>query len=88
MISNFAMPVLCKNRSIFYKYKDKFTKNQVEIRPIIAGDITRQPFFKKYVKGDHICKNAEFIHNNGFYFANNPELTKNEISFLTSLLKK
>ncbi len=88
VVSNFAMPVVCKNEIIFAKYKNKFENNGVEIRPIVAGDITQQPFYKKYSPENQICKNADFIHRNGFYFGNNPELTEDEIETLRTLLGK
>ena len=50
----------------------------IEIRPVVAGDITKQPFFTKYVKGSYNIKNARLIHENGLYFGNNPEMTKEE----------
>lgn len=85
-VSNFAMPVICKNQKLFAKYRKLFENAGVEIRPIVAGDMTKQPFYKKYVKKIQLCKNANFIHQNGFYFPNNPELTKKEISLLVGLL--
>ncbi len=87
LISNFAMPIICKNKEIFEKYKKRFEENDVEIRPIIAGDLTQQPFYKKYIKNNMNCENASFIYQNGFYFANNPELSDEEINFLCQLLK-
>lgn len=87
LISNFAVPVICKTKKIFEQYKNKFIKAEVEIRPIIAGNITKQPFYKKYVKQISVCKNSDLIHANGFYFGNNPELTKKEINSICDLLK-
>ena len=87
LISNFAVPLICKDKMIFKKYRDIFNNNDVEIRPIISGDITRQPFFKKYIPNFKSCKNAKFIHENGFYFGNNPELTEDEVKLLCSLLQ-
>jgi len=86
--SNFAMPLICKDKNIFEKYKKRFENAEVEIRPIIAGDMNQQPFYKKYVKDSEICNNADFIHKNGFYFGNNPELDIEEINLLCNLLKK
>lgn len=86
VISNFAMPVVCRNEKIATVYKRKFKDAGVEIRPIIAGDITRQPFYKKYVKTESKCPGASLIHNLGFYFPNNPELTEKEINLLCGLL--
>lgn len=88
IVSNFAMPVVCKSEEIFQKYKNKFEKADVEIRPIIAGDITLHPFFKKYVTKNYICKNAKFVYKHGFYFPNNPELTDEEVNFMARLLIK
>ena len=79
LISNFAFPIICKNKKIFKKYVNKFKKLNVEIRPIIAGNITKQPFFKKYVKAKYILPNAEMAHNNAFYCPNNYEMTKENI---------
>lgn len=88
IVSNFAMPIICKNKALFNKYRTRFEKHNVEIRPIIAGNITKQVFHKKYIAGGDECKNASRIHSQGFYFANNPELTKKEVGFLVTLLKK
>lgn len=87
-ISNFDMPVVCKNKSAFEKYKQRFLKNKVEIRPIIAGNMGLQPFYKKYQNRAENCPNATHIHKCGFYFPNNAELTDKQIEFMKSLLKK
>jgi len=87
-VSNFAMPIICRNKEVFKKYKERFLNNNVEIRPIIAGNIENQPFYKKYIRVNHRCLNADFIEKNGFYFGNNPEMTKQELVLICSLLKK
>ncbi len=86
-VSNFAVPVIARTKKAYLKYQTRFKKSKVEIRPIIAGDITKQPFFRKYVGNQPSCPNANYIHNNGFYFANNAELTSGELRVLASLLK-
>lgn len=80
-ISNFAMPIVAKNEELTMKYRNRFLANGFEIRPIIAGDMTEQPFYKKYVHTTTRCPNAQIVHKNGFYFANNPELTADEVAF-------
>lgn len=87
-ISNFAMPVICKTPALAKKYRDIFTKAGVEIRPIIAGNITKQPFYKKYVKDVGKHPTSDLVHQNGFYFGNNPEMTDNEIATLCNLISK
>jgi len=85
LVSNFAFPVIFKNKDMFTKYKQKFEEANIEIRPIIAGNIEKQPFFRRYVKEKFGCKNADFIHQNGFYFGNNPEMTQEEISLICKI---
>ncbi len=86
IVSNMAMPIVCRDSKDFEKLKDNFVNVDVEIRPLIAGDIGHQPFYKKYVKTIYHCPNSTLIHNNGLYFANNPELTEEELEILCDVL--
>lgn len=82
-VSNFAYPVLVKDKSKLEEYKKKFAE-KLEIRPIVGGSITKQPFFNE---GDYSCPNAEEIHAHGFYIPNNPDLTGEEVNEICNLLK-
>ncbi|HMS25105.1 MAG TPA: DegT/DnrJ/EryC1/StrS family aminotransferase [Acidimicrobiia bacterium] len=88
VISNFSMPVICKTPELAEKYRTRFSDANVEIRPVIAGNMTKQPFYKKYVQDESTQPNSDLIHANGFYFGNNPELTDFEVVTLCELLKK
>lgn len=88
VISNFAMPIICKVPSIVDHYKQLFIQEGVEIRPVIAGNMTNQPFYKKYLPTAEKCLNSDIVHSNGFYFGNNAEMTKSDITRLTRLLRK
>ncbi|MDP1729501.1 MAG: DegT/DnrJ/EryC1/StrS family aminotransferase, partial [archaeon] len=85
-ISNFAFPLIFKNKEIYENYK-KIFNSKVEIRPIIAGNIQKHPFFKNYTDIHFNCPNADFIHEHSFYFGNNPEMTDEEISLICNLIK-
>lgn len=87
IVSSFAIPVIAKDNRNTTKYMAKFEKAQVEFRPMIAGSMARQPFYRKYIANPGIQPNAEFIHQNSFYFGNNPELTDSEIDLLGAQLK-
>lgn len=87
-VSNFAVPIIARTKKAYLKYKARFKKNGVEIRPIIAGDITKQPFFRKYVGRQASCPNAHHIHHHGFYFANNAELSEKEMNLIAKLLQE
>ncbi len=87
-LSNFGMPLIFKNKELCKKYFLKFKAHDVEIRPLISGSIAHQPFFKKHVGiSNESYPNAEFIHQNGFYCGNNPELTEEELNLISSLLE-
>lgn len=87
-ISNFALPLVFKDRDMFIKFRNHFDKAGVEIRPVIAGDMTHQPFWNKYVKAKTECLNSHIVHKNGFYLPNNPELTDAEINLIVSLISE
>lgn len=78
LVSNFAFPVVCKTKEI----RDELVKkcnDKIELRPIVGGDMTQQPFFRKYAHtAGLVDSNAKLIHEQGLYFGNNPELTKAE----------
>lgn len=87
LISNFAIPVIVKETNHIHKYMSRFNEAEVEFRPMIAGSMARQPFYRKYVGNPGSQPNAEFIHKNSFYFGNNPELNSSEIDLLSNLLR-
>ncbi len=89
LVSNFAFPLVCKSQEIRDKLIKK-CKNKIEIRPIVGGDITRQPFFNKYMPkySKHLRNsNAKLINENGLYFGNNPELTNEELQIISNTFK-
>ena len=77
-ISNFAVPVVCRSKKIRNKLVEK-CKNSIEVRPIVGGDILKQPFLHKYSKKKVYLPVADIIHEQGIYFGNNPELNAKEI---------
>ena len=88
LLSNFAFPVLCKTPHTREEYFSQFSGAGVEIRPMIAGNIQRQPFFRKYVSELYDLKGTDKIHECGFYCGNYPELTEADIQILGSCLSK
>lgn len=78
VLSNFGFATLVKNRDEVFKH---LSKNRIECRPIIAGDISNQPFWKKTKKKQKFPY-AELIHNYGIYLPNHSNLKKNDIIFI------
>lgn len=87
-VSNFAFPIVCKSKKI----RDDLVKEcnkKLELRPIVGGDMTKQPFFSKYEKRYKSgMTNAGLIHEQGLYFGNNPELTKSEKQAIIAIFTK
>ena len=80
-VSNFAVPLICKTEDFRDRLRKK-CKNKIEIRPVVAGDLTQQPFFRKYMPSyasNFVYPNAQIVHKQGLYFGNNPDLTEKEI---------
>ena len=84
LVSNFAYPIICKSKKI----RDILVKkceNNIEIRPIVGGDMTHQPFYKKYMPQFEKMlgnSNSNIIKEQGLYFGNNPEMTRGEMGQL------
>lgn len=84
-LSNFAIPVICKSQKVRDELVEK-CNNRIEIRPIVGGDMTTQPFFSKHMKKYAFTNpNARLVHEQGLYFGNNPELTDQEIEEIVAV---
>ena len=88
VLSGFAFPVLCRKPELRNRYAAQFSGAGVEIRPMIAGNVQRQPFYTKYVKTRYELPGADFIQNSGFYCGNYPEMTEMDLETVSSCLKQ
>jgi CDP-6-deoxy-D-xylo-4-hexulose-3-dehydrase len=86
LLSSFAFPVLCRTPELKERYLDRFTSASVEIRPMIAGNIQKQPFYRKYVKNLYNLPGVDKINDCGFYCGNYPELTEKDLEVIKSCL--
>lgn len=87
LVSSFAFPIICRDAKAMQKYLLRFFEAEIEIRPVIAGNIQKQPFYTKYVKTFYDLPNTDFIHNHGFYCGNYPELGKEDLKIIMDCLK-
>lgn len=88
VVSTFALPFICKTPELREQYILQFSGAGIEIRPMIAGNIQRQPFFRKYVQFEVDLPNTDLLHQNGFYCGNYPELTDTDLEVIKSCLIK
>ncbi len=75
-LSPFAIPLICKNKATFEKYTKRFIEAEIEIRPMIAGNMQKQIFYKKYAQTMYDLPNSDFLHHHSFYCGNYPEMTE------------
>jgi CDP-6-deoxy-D-xylo-4-hexulose-3-dehydrase len=87
-LSNFAIPVICQTPDLRKKYVARFSSSDIEVRPMIAGNIQRQPFYTKYIHKIFDLPSTEFIHTCGFYCGNYPELSRDNLKSIRNCLKK
>jgi CDP-6-deoxy-D-xylo-4-hexulose-3-dehydrase len=86
--SSFCLPFICKNKSIMIKMKEIFTKFGIEYRPVVSGNLLRQPFLKNYsLDSDKKISTADIINDQGVYIGNNHFITDKDMDFLESILE-
>jgi CDP-6-deoxy-D-xylo-4-hexulose-3-dehydrase len=88
VLSSFALPVIARTPQLRDHYASQFAGAGVEIRPLIAGNMQRQPFYAKYVEKHYAVPGADQLHECGFYCGNYPELTEVDLETLTSCLRQ
>lgn len=87
-LSSFAFPVLCRTPELRNVYLSQFSGAGIEIRPMISGNIQKQPFYAKYAGRLVPLPGADFVHDCGFYCGNYPELTDADLELIKSALTK
>ncbi len=88
LLSTFAFPFVCKSSKIRDSYLSQFAGAGIEIRPMIAGNMQKQPFFSKYNTNQYDLPGADILHDCGFYCGNYPELLENDLQTISSCLIK
>jgi CDP-6-deoxy-D-xylo-4-hexulose-3-dehydrase len=85
--SSFAFPFIAKNKTVFDSLKILFQKNGIEYRPVVSGDLLRQPFLssEKMASGQDYYN----VHklNTGLYIGNNHFVNQKNFDVLTSILR-
>jgi CDP-6-deoxy-D-xylo-4-hexulose-3-dehydrase len=87
-LSPFALPVLCRDERLKEHYLNQFSGAGIEVRPIIAGNIQNQPFYRRYVAERFDLPGTAFVDRCGFYCGNYPDLTESDIDVICGCLFK
>jgi CDP-6-deoxy-D-xylo-4-hexulose-3-dehydrase len=87
-ISSFCLPIIFReSKNVFY-FKNLCDINGVEYRPIISGNLLKQPYLKHFQVTS--CKqtlDVDIIHKNGVYLGNNQFVGDKEINLFDNILK-
>lgn len=86
-LSNFAFPVVCRSARLKEELLRRFVEANVEVRPLIAGNIQRQPFYSKYADRVYELPGADFLDDCGFYCGNYPDMAEADLQVLENLLR-
>lgn len=84
----FAIILEGHNKENRKKIVEKLKQNDIEVRPIVAGNFTRNEAVKymKYSIHKELV-NADEIHDNGFFVGNHSKSNEKEIDYLFNILK-
>ena len=86
-ISSFAFPIICKSKKQRSLILRELEKNKIEYRPIVSGNLLKQPFLKNYAE-TRTMPNADILHTNGVYISNNHFVGDFELNLLKDALAK
>jgi len=87
--SSFCFPLIAKTKEIKQKLINLLKENSIEYRPIVGGNLLKQPYLKNYSIEHPPTKkilNADMLHENGVYIGNNQFLNKKDIDKLKKIL--
>ncbi len=82
----FTFAIVVKKNKFFKKIElEKFlNKSNIDTRPIIAGNIARQPFLKKFKYSKGKLVNSDLVMNNGFFIGLHHKLTNKNLNYIVS----
>ena len=87
--SCFCFPFICKTREIKENLITLFNNHKIEYRPVVGGNLLRQPYLKKYnISGKTENLNVDIIHQNGVYIGNNQFVTERDMIKLKKILEE
>ena len=86
-VSSFSLAFLFRDHALKKAFQNTLTQAGIESRPIIGGNLMRQPFLRKDYSPAEF-PNADFLHENAFYIGNNQFVTDERMDVLDRLMQK
>jgi len=85
--SCFCFPFICKTKEIKNKLIELLEIHNIEYRPVVGGNLLRQPYLNCVIEGKQETLNADIIHENGIYIGNSQFVTKKDLASLENILQ-
>ena len=85
LISSFGYATFVKNRLEVFKY---LRSKNIQSRPLICGNMNRQPFIQKKKLAKVNLMNSEFVDTHGLYLPNHANLTFKDVDFICQTFLK
>ena len=83
--SSFCLPLISHNVDTHNHLQELLDEYEVEYRPVVGGNLLRQPFLKDYTAS---CPNADVLHERGLYIGNSHFITDYHIEILEEILSE
>jgi CDP-6-deoxy-D-xylo-4-hexulose-3-dehydrase len=63
-------------------------ENQIEYRPIVGGNLLKQPYLNYKIECENENLNVNILHENGVYIGNNQFVNQKNIKKIKDILSK
>jgi len=87
--SSFSFGILLNSKNERDYLLNELPTYGVECRPIVAGNLLKQPVFKEKLKGKYradVCKNADYIDEKGLYLPNNQFIDESKVRYIVNTI--
>jgi CDP-6-deoxy-D-xylo-4-hexulose-3-dehydrase len=84
--SNLCLPFVCKDKDTYTKLISKFEYYGIEYRPVVAGNLLKQPFLKGYTIVGEGPFNVDIVHERGVYIGNSHLVGSEKFELLKIIL--
>ena len=85
-LPTFAIPIICNLPETRTGYLKRFEEEGIETRPVIAGDITQQPFWKERYPSRKMI-GVQHINGCGLYCGNCPDYSQEDIDMICGCIE-
>lgn len=85
--SNLCLPFVCKDKDTYSKLVSKFEEYGIEYRPVVAGNLLKQPFLKEYSIVGEGPFNVDIVHEQGVYVGNSHLVGDSRFRILEMILQ-